>query len=514
MPPVKPNRKRYQFKTAYSQADLKKLIEMSRKVKEGEEQKRIRKELNEAELDVEEGKKKERERKRDLQMAQEYLGTDALETAGADYRLYERMLKLAETHPKEFIKLQRLDIMKGMMKQLKQYQKQKEQDMANQNPYYVAPPMGEELLQAYQDQLIPFGLPFLPSTQSTVTQLPPTTTSLTPITTSLTPSSHSPFGTWASTTPEPRLLTFTHPESPERPLSNPVYTGELPQSHFLEIPKMSEISLGSAFENPPPPLRDPHAPPEPIMFTLDPLQPAAASHAPPIEHQIIQVPGMPPATAPPILAKPLVQMALRPDRLEGQQIMEEIAKIRGVKFDPKTGRMEKATRHTPTEETVSRSPTLQNVIIRELKRDPSLTGDQISEILKKNGINGFYIPKKAWTQIKTKMYDRLNEPPPAPVVPVAPVAPASSTAPSLIDGMGGFGRNTKIMPLKGKFEDNLLASVVKRFNILMGELKAGNHSKEIKNELYDIIDFLLRNKRLTKPQHKKIVLAMRLNELH
>lgn len=480
MPP-KIQKKRYQFKTAYSQADLKKLIELSRKAKEGQEQTRIRKELKEAEMDVEEEKKKERERRRDLQLAQQYLGPDVFETTGADYQLYERMLKLAERHPKEFMKLQKLDIMKGMMKELRKYQKQREEE-GSQEITYQPPPLGAELLQAYEHPVMPNLQFFLPPTPK--------------------PPSH--LG-----------LPISHPGSPLPPdLQIPNPWIDISPGTQSPLPKSSLIPPGPLFPTTPRPITKLQPVFSPKVF---PLTPGRATSVPPRPapsplHELASPPSeghfvqelfenpLPPPTAtatagPSAALNELANFVTDQQgrREETVQMMREIGRVRGVTYDEVTNSLPPARNRVTTKQVVMESPTLKTVIERELAKKPDLRAFEMSALLSERGINGFEIHGKAWTEIKSEITKQKNG-----------SRPAGGTRSS---GVESF------MPLKGKFEDTLIGSVVKRFNILMGELQAGNHSKEIKDELYDIIDFLLRNKRLTKPQHKKIVLAMRLNEL-
>ncbi|MDX9924335.1 MAG: hypothetical protein RBS48_06175, partial [Ignavibacteriaceae bacterium] len=57
---------------------------------------------------------------------------------------------------------------------------------------------------------------------------------------------------------------------------------------------------------------------------------------------------------------------------------------------------------------------------------------------------------------------------------------------------------------------NIQLDTAKRLEVLMGELGAGNNNPQIKNEIFKILDFLLRHKLLTKPAHKRIVKAVKL----
>lgn len=76
-----------------------------------------------------------------------------------------------------------------------------------------------------------------------------------------------------------------------------------------------------------------------------------------------------------------------------------------------------------------------------------------------------------------------------------------------------LGRGFKEGKLELKGMDKLFQDTAKRFNVLIGEISAGNTSQEVKDELYEIADFLLKNKKISGPDHKKIVKAMKLNDI-
>ena len=47
-----------------------------------------------------------------------------------------------------------------------------------------------------------------------------------------------------------------------------------------------------------------------------------------------------------------------------------------------------------------------------------------------------------------------------------------------------------------------MVDLVDRFKLLVGEIESGNTNKALKNELADILQYLFRNKKLTKTQYK------------
>lgn len=66
--------------------------------------------------------------------------------------------------------------------------------------------------------------------------------------------------------------------------------------------------------------------------------------------------------------------------------------------------------------------------------------------------------------------------------------------------------------LTGYIGGKIIKDVLKRFKVLVGEAYGGNTSPEIKAEILDVIDILLKNKKITKPRHKRIVKAFRLDK--
>lgn len=107
--------------------------------------------------------------------------------------------------------------------------------------------------------------------------------------------------------------------------------------------------------------------------------------------------------------------------------------------------------------------------------------------------------------------------PPGPPGPTPPEStPASVTATSAptdqkepfeqgeitAPGSGGGIRHRKKTSYGQK---KLVKQAMKRLTILAGEIESGNKSKEIKNEIWDIIDWLKKHSYITKKQHYKIV---------
>lgn len=66
--------------------------------------------------------------------------------------------------------------------------------------------------------------------------------------------------------------------------------------------------------------------------------------------------------------------------------------------------------------------------------------------------------------------------------------------------------------LSGYISGKVIKDVLKRFNVLVGEALSGNTSPEIKAEIFDIVDFLYKNRKITKPQMNQVVRAFRLDK--
>ena len=66
-------------------------------------------------------------------------------------------------------------------------------------------------------------------------------------------------------------------------------------------------------------------------------------------------------------------------------------------------------------------------------------------------------------------------------------------------------RSSKKSKLGGAIYFTNPEQMVKRLELLIGSLNAGNSSIQLKNELYDIIDHLLKLKILTKDKHNAFI---------
>ncbi|KAJ4453092.1 hypothetical protein PAPYR_12545 [Paratrimastix pyriformis] len=99
----------------------------------------------------------------------------------------------------------------------------------------------------------------------------------------------------------------------------------------------------------------------------------------------------------------------------------------------------------------------------------------VNNILRKNEVPGFRLAVDEVRQIQSIFYKTLKKP---------------------AKGSG---------VLISSFQD-----ISARMKVLIGEIQAGNNSPELKSELYDILDFLLKNRKITKPQHNRMVKAFHL----
>ena len=64
--------------------------------------------------------------------------------------------------------------------------------------------------------------------------------------------------------------------------------------------------------------------------------------------------------------------------------------------------------------------------------------------------------------------------------------------------------SASMVPFKGKGIIPSADDAINRLQVLIGSQMAGNDSKALKNEIMNLIDFLMHKKLITKTQHKKM----------
>ncbi len=138
---------------------------------------------------------------------------------------------------------------------------------------------------------------------------------------------------------------------------------------------------------------------------------------------------------------------------------------------------------------VEKIPILGSIIYQEYqqykksKKIP-ITAFQMTDYLKRQGIDNFTLYGKTLDKIieKVEAINKARGPPASPAGP--PSGPPKQ----------GKGINAK----------SIINDITKRLSVLIGIRTAGNSSPVVKNQIIDIIDWLLRNQQISKSEHKKI----------
>lgn len=171
----------------------------------------------------------------------------------------------------------------------------------------------------------------------------------------------------------------------------------------------------------------------------------------------------------------------------------------GSIIDSELHRLDTISKRMGVPEKVAQIPLLR-VLIDKIESDsPGISPYAISRFLKdRYGIkHAFELRDDNLTKIRALYFSKA-----------VPPAAAAHPPPTEVK----TGKSKKGKGLSGYIGGTIIKDVLKRFKILVGEAASGNSSPEIKAEIYDIIDFLYKNKKIKKPEHNKIVRAFQLDK--
>lgn len=199
------------------------------------------------------------------------------------------------------------------------------------------------------------------------------------------------------------------------------------------------------------------------------------------------------------------------------------------------------SKKTPNDVIVLANETLKTVIFGLIQENPDISVSDVNSFMKdkldidimRMQTNSLLKVKKAY---KTEEEEFKRQRHKTPVAPTKTLGPAAAAGPATKPAkpahpepktLGDIVLKPAKQPAKptdaeAHFQDGhglsgfiggkVIKDVLKRFKILVGEASSGNTSPEIKAEIFDVIDFLRKNGKISKPQHNRIVKAFQLHK--
>lgn len=522
--------KKYKFVPAKNQAELKDLIAQSQKIKQMAETQRISNEMKEATTDAEEAKKKKKEHEKEVRLARNYLNTDVLDTSGTNLKLYDELVKLSETHPKQFQELMNTNLLSGMKKKLETIlEARAEEEVADADIPGLGTDVTNDATKKYGEKL------FDEIVRS-------------------------------------RMKTKDHYKA----LANIPALEKIIEAKILASPTATGRAISQQIK---------HQYGLPTGFdlkkeTLDKfkqeldrkrgLQADAAREA---ERALLARTGQRALAQEAVVRNQerVDRDAIRVDRQRDQDEFNDIQISRRRaeeeadraiqneqqllrELQDAERRLEEANRERPRDRNGailgnphpggrSLTPAERNIVNKT--RIYNERQDQVREVQRRLDDHRIHIDDSRqramqWQRRQDMKFDvmrhkmdtnplytqslplplnfmRLAPAPPLPATPL-PAHPRPPRTPQLIPVNEPIATRTRSngrpagtgLNISSK---KIIKDLTTRMHTLVGEIKAGNHSNKIKEELYDILDFLLKHRVISRPVHKRIVKAVKLNDL-